>query len=244
MSITFSISCRSKSADEPVGDFLAEHFPEIPLTAMDSVFGFVEEKSTLYGGRQYVKPEFSDQDIAYLSEQGVGLKLPLTNHFVTREEYEENIPFLERYHHKGNAAVIVNDDLATWMKEDFPNYFLEASVIKEIDTHEGVAEAFKLYDTVVLPMRLNTDLEFLEAVENKDGIRLFSNGGCAYNCQLKICYKSLSKMNKYQGDTDFKCSQPLLYRPLFGMVDFDLERLSELGFKKFKALRSKGKTGY
>ena len=117
-------------------------------------------------------------------------------------------------------------------------------MIKEIRTLEKIEQALELYDTVVLPMDLNTNLAFLGAIPDKSRIRLFSNGGCAHKCPLKVCYKSISKINKYKGDTLFQCSQDMLYRPFNGMVDFDVARLQELGFSKFKLLRSKGKTAY
>ena len=83
--ITYSVSCRSKKEAEDVGPFLASHFPHIPLENIDSVFGF-RERSTLYGGRQFLQPEFSDADITWLAERGVGLKLPVSNHVVSEEK--------------------------------------------------------------------------------------------------------------------------------------------------------------
>ena len=50
--------------------------------------------------------------------------------------------------------------------------------------------------------------------------------------------------NKFAGEVEFACSQPLLFRPLLGMLNFDVEKLRQLGFTKFKILRSKGKTGF
>jgi len=61
---------------------------------------------------------------------------------------------------------------------------------------------------------------------------------CALTCPSKICYPSISKINKYRGG-EFKCSQTLKYRELHGMVDFDLDRLAALGFTRFKMLRAK-----
>ncbi len=241
--ISFSVSCRGKMAIEEMGGFLSASFPEIPLAKMDSVFGFVEQ-STLYGGRQFISPELSDRDIVYLAARGVGVKLPLSNHFVSEEEYAQNHFLLERFHHRGNAAVVVNDDLARWLRRDFSLYSVEASVIKDIRTHEDIDQTLELYDTVVLPMDLNNNLMFLENISAKDRIRLFANGGCAYNCPLKLCYKSISSFNKYAEPTEFKCSQATLYRPQLGVLNFDLERLQQLGFSRFKWLRNKGLTGF
>ena len=241
--ITYSVSCRGKTAADPVSPFLSGHFTELVDGDIDTVFGFVE-RSTLYGGRAFVEPEFSDADVNELRRRGIGLKLPLSNHFFSDQEYEDSLPLLEKYHWDGNAAVVVNDKLARRLRRDFPRYSIEASVIKDIHTHDEIKQAFEIYDTVVLPMFLNTNLAFLEAITEKDHIRLFSNGGCAYNCPLKLCYVSFSKMNKYTGQAEFKCSQPLLARPQLGMLNFDVKRFVELGYTRFKLLRSKGLTGF
>jgi len=238
----FTISARSKPKDVPVLDFLQISYPEINLSDVDSVFGFVE-KSTLYGGRQFVEPELNDDDVKQLNKNRIGLRIPFTNHYATKEEYIENRELLEKYHKKGNAVIATNDGLAKWIRNDFPKYRIEASVIKNINTHDKIIEAMEIYDTVVLPMNLNQNLEFLKKTKNKKRITLFANAGCALNCPSKICYPSTSKYNKFQGD-EFKCSQTLKYRKLNGMIDFDLEELVGIGFSRFKLLRSRGKTGF
>lgn len=240
----FTISVRGKPADKSVLEFLRTNYESIPLQRIDSVFGFLE-KSTLYGGRPFEAPQITDDDAAELYSVGIGVRIPLTNHYVERDEYETNMAFLEKYHRKGNAVIITNDQLARWIRKDFPKYRVEASVIKNIDSYKTIYEAFDLYDTVVLPMRLNEDHEFLVKIKHKKRITLFANAGCALTCPSKICYPSISKMNKYKGD-EFKCSQTLKYREMLGMVDFDLEKLVNLGFSRFKVLRAKpsGITGY
>jgi hypothetical protein len=236
----YTISVRGKSADIPIIPFLARNYPDIPYGEIDSVFGFLE-RSTLYGGRPFTEPQLSDTDVGRLYEVGIGVRIPLTNHYVTREEYEENLPLLEKYHRAGNAVIVTNNTLARWIRKDFADYKVEASVIKNIDSYPEIDAALDLYDTVVLPMRLNEDEEFLAGITCKERITLFANAGCALTCPSKICYPSISKMNKYQGG-DFRCSQTLKYRELHGMVDFDLGKLRTLGFSRFKLLRAKPAT--
>lgn len=236
----FTISVRGKSADIPIIPFLAKNYPGIPYQEIDSVFGFLE-KSTLYGGRPFTETQISDADVINLYSLGIGVRIPFTNHYVSRAEYEENLPLLEKYHRKGNAVIITNDQLAHWIRDEFPKYKIEASVIKNIDSYKEIDRAFELYDTVVLPMRLNEDPDFLINIEDKNRITLFANAGCALTCPSKICYPSISRLNKYQGG-EFRCSQSLKYRELHGMVDFDLEKLSALGFNRFKLLRAKPAT--
>ena len=89
------------------------------------------------------------------------------------------------------------------------------------------------------------DDDFLDNIQEKSRIRLFGNAGCAYTCPARICYKSFSKFNK-SGKGELKCSQDAKSRPMKGMIDFDLERLREKGFHKFKLLQARvgNGTGY
>lgn len=241
----YTISARGKSPAVPIQKFIENNYPEIPLEQIDSFFGFTEH-STLYGGRIFHKSELSRYDVKSLYKMNIHVRLPLTNHYATPEEYEENREFLEKYHIPGNSLILTNDELAGWIRTDFPEYKLEASVIKNINTLKKVDAAFEVYDTAVLPMASNDDTEFLQAIENKKNVTLFANAGCAYTCPSKICYVSVSNANKV-GDRDlFRCSQKLKERNMIGMYDFDLAHLQELGFSRFKLLRPRPHqmTGY
>ncbi len=241
---TYTISARNKTPDSPVFAFLRNHYGNVPLREIDSLFGFVE-RSTLYGGRLFNQRELSDRDVFQLNNAGIGIRLPMSNHYVDHDEYEQNLPLLKKYHRPGNSVIVTNDDLARWIRQDFPAYHVDASVIKNIKTHRKIDEALKLYDSVVLPMRLNEDLEFLEKIEAKDRITLFANAGCALTCPSKLCYLSLSKLNKGNGG-EFQCSQMFKDRESLGMVDFPLQPFIDLGFHRFKLLRAhpSGMTGF
>ena len=234
---TFTVSARSKRPKVPVFLFLRRHFGRLPLDRIESLFGFVEH-STLYGGRAFKRRELSKRDVIQLNNAGIGVRLPLSNHFVTREEYENNLEFLEKYHHKLNSVIVTNDDLARWIAEDFSDYRIDASVIKNINTRRKLDQALEIYDEVVLPMTANEDTEFLESIEARDRITLFANAGCAFTCPSKTCYVSVSKLNKGDSDAEFHCSQFTKERDLLGMIDFDLEPLVDMGFRSFKLLRS------
>jgi len=234
---TFTVSARNKNANVPVLAFLRNQYGNLPLREIDSLFGFVE-RSTLYGGRGFQRRELSDRDVSQLNNGGIGLRLPMSNHYVEYDEYKENKPILRKYHREGNSIIATNDDLAKWVRQDFPDYRIDASVIKNIKTHEQIEEAMELYDSVVLPMRINEDLELLKDIRDKDKITLFANAGCALTCPSKTCYVSISKINK-GGDNEFICSQKLKPRDMHGMVDFPLEPYIELGFHRFKLLRAR-----
>ena len=246
----YTISARDKKAGQPIQQFINQNFNDIPLEQISSFFGFTTYTS-LYGGRIWNDrlingAEISAYDIRSMYKMNINLRLPLTNHHASLEEYKENIPFLEKYYRPGNAIITTNEDLARWIRSDFPDYHLEASVIKNILSLKKIEEAAKIYDTVVLPMSANQNEAFLNSIEDKSIIRLFANAGCALTCPSKMCYPSISKANKVKDSSLFQCSREIKNRELLGMIDFDLEYLQELGFHRFKLLRSKknGMTGH
>ena len=241
---TYTLSARGKKEEEPIFHFLRSNFGNLPLERIESVFGFVE-KSSLYGGRVFNNRQLSNRDIYQLNNAGIGLRIPFTNHFVERDECEASRPLFEKYHRQINSVIVTNDDLARWIKVEYPKYDVEASVIKNINTMEKLEKALQFYDTVVLPMTSNNDMDFLEAIEDKNRIRLFANAGCALTCPSRICYRSVSKINKFRGG-EWQCSQPLKNRDIKGMIDFDIPLLNELGYHRFKLLRARpgNVTGY
>lgn len=241
----FTVSARGKAAAQPIQRFIKENYSNIPLEQIDSFFGFTEA-CTLYGGRFFATTELSRYDVRSLYRMNINVRLPLTNHVATRKEYEEYLPFLEKYHRPGNSLIITNDKLAKWVRADFKHYKLEASVIKNINSLKKVDDAFLIYDTVILPMSANENEDFLRSIDDRKNVTLFANAGCALTCPSRICYPSVSKANKTGDKSLFRCSQKLKERNTVGMYDFDLDHLLELGFERFKLLRprSGNMTGY
>lgn len=234
----FTISARGKSAAAPIHRFIKDSFSDIPIEQIESFFGFTEP-CTLYGGRVFNGAELSRYDLRSLYKLGINLRIPLTNHYATEAEYTSCLPFLEKHYRPRNSVIITNDNLANWIRADFPAYRVEASVIKNINTLAKVEKAYKIYDTVILPMESNEDEEFLLSIPEKERVMLFANAGCAMTCPSKICYTSVSKVNKDGDISLWQCSQSLKPRDMFGMLDFDLEYLQDLGFHRFKLLRSR-----
>jgi len=240
----FTISARGKQAAQPIQQFIKANFSHIPVEQINSFFGFTTP-SPLYGGRIWHSTELSEYDIRSMYKLGINLRLPLTNHYVTREEYEQSIPFLQKYYRPGNSIIVTNDELAAWIRADFPDYRLEASVIKNINSLRKIDKAMQVYDTVILPMNCNNNEKLLRSIGDKSVITLFANAGCALTCHWKICYSSISKANKAGNPDLFRCSQKLKEREQLGMQDFDLDYLQSLGFGRFKLLRARkgGMTG-
>lgn len=231
MNVSYTVSAR-KSIGVGILRWIETNY--YPLDQIDSVFGFAEF-TPLYGGRPYHGPELQPIGISKLYDNGIGFRIPLTNHFVSRDEYRQEKKFLDKYHRDGNTIICVNDDLAKWVKEDYPNYRIEASAIKKISTHQKIREALSLYDSVVLPASCNDNLELLQGIEDKNRVRLFARAGCAYTCPSKICYKSFSSHMK-NPDTELLCSMQLKERPYKGVIDFDIQPFVDMGFHKFKSV--------
>ena len=248
--ITYTVSARGKNRFQPVLSFLRTHFPDIPRERIDTVFGFTD-RCTLYGGRPATGRQLTAADIRALEQTGVGYRIPLTNHFFTEQEYENSRPFLDKYHKPGNALIIVNDDLARFIRRDFPQYRIEASMIKGIRTQALIDQALELYDTVVIPMEMNDRYDFLEKIPRKDRITLFAVAGCAYTCPARTCYRHVSRLNKLLMSKNLfavlagycrypfsiGCSRRKLKRALLGTVNFDVSRYVGMGYSSFKVMR-------
>jgi hypothetical protein len=243
MTYSLTISARSKSPTISAQNFLAQNFASIPLGNIDSIFGF-SAPCRMYGGRQFVLPEISDADLDWLYANGIGYRIPLTNHFIDDEMYQEGKKFLQKHHRKGNSIILFREDIAARIKEDFPLYSIECSVIKEVNSLEKLEKALEIFDTVVpLPEVFNDNFPLLASLsqEVKDRVRLFISMGCSYNCPARICYSSFSKINRGDAGAKFECSQMdnrKNYVPN-GMTFFDMDEYINMGFSKFKMLRVK-----
>jgi hypothetical protein len=231
-------SARSKPALLHIANFLMHSFAGVDKKNIDSVFGF-SDPCKLYGGRIYSGYELTSVDLAYMYDFGIGYRIPLSNFLVNEEVYKESKPFLEKHHKKGNSVIVMKDNLAEWIKNDFPLYSVECSVTKEIDNIDKLNKVLELYDTVVpLPEAFNTNYELLKSINKKDRVRLFLNVGCSYHCPARVCYGSMSRINLGIEGAKFECSQEnkKQYIPN-GMTDFDIQKFIDLGFTKFKMLR-------
>ncbi len=248
--VSYTVSARGKSIGMPVMDFLSRHFSQLSLSEIDSVYGFIEPLP-FYGGRPYFHRQISECDINSLYENNINVRIPMTTHFWNNNEFDLTRPIFEKYHKKGNAIITLNDDLAKQIRKEFPLYSIEGSVIRNVRTHDRIKESLDIYDTIVLPMKINDDKDFLNKIEDKNKITLFATAGCAYNCPANTCYRKISKLNKYLGSSNFwfhwfglfhvpfgiGCSRRKLKRALYGKVTFDIQELKSMGFSRFKIMR-------
>ena len=182
---------------------------------IDYAFGQVEGTTSLWGGRVAKKTNLTKIDVYWLYDNGIGIKLPLSNKFITDDQYKESKYFLKEYHRKGNAIITATDKLARYIKEDFPDYQIEASCIQDIVDTERLEKkiSLKLYDTIILPIHMNDEVKFLESIKDKEKIRLFLNVECSYTCPKKVCYGTTSQINSVEKD-----------RIMCSFWDLDMER--------------------
>lgn len=252
--MTYSVSARGKKPDTTITSWLYNY--RIPMSDMDSVFGFPDVPCPFYGGRNfYVNPwetrarvvEITEKDIRDMYLKGIGLRLPLTNHYASREEYDGKMGrlVLEKYQRFGNSVIVVNDDLARWIKEDYPLFRIEASVIKGLNTHDKILRALELYDSVVPDFSVHEDLDFLaDRRLPRARVRLFSNVSCERTCPARICYAFFSKVNKNPRDTSDlgpSCSREVerlaeKRSPSGGIHFYPVDKYKEMGYFRFKAL--------
>lgn len=232
----YTVSGRGLGEDITVRAYLKASFHYINTEQIESLFAFVDQHAPLYGGRVY-QPEYAVRasHLAEMEAMGIRLSLPMTNHFFDRQAYEASLPVLAAHHRRGNSVIFVNDEFARQVKQDFPLYTRKASVIKRLIAPKTFANAFDLYDIVVLPMDWNDDLDFLRRLEPKDRIQIFADASCAYTCPAKICYRSVSRINRGEAEPkDFECSQTDVFREQYGTVFFDIDRYAEMGYHHFK----------
>lgn len=244
MNYTLTVSGRAKLPTQSIQDFLNMGYPDIDVNLLDSIFGFSEERCRIYGGRPYLTPEITSSDLQWMYERNIGFRIPLTSSLVTEELYKESIPFLEKHHREGNSIIIVKNNLAKWIRRDFPLYKLEASVIKEISDVYTLHKSLEIYDTVVpLPSAFNVNLELLASLDKEvlSRLRLFLTTGCAFKCPAKLCYGYFSKLNRGDKGLHFECSQKdpkYMYEYDGNNQRWDKEPYLQLGINKFKMLRN------
>ena len=216
---------------------------------IDYVFGQTEERTALWGGRVADEFNLTRPDIYHLYDKNIGLKPTLSAKVITDDSYQETKFLLNQYHREGNAIVVGTDKLAERIKNDYPDYKLEASAVFDITTKEKLEQKIKtnLYDTIVLPICMNDDLEFLKDIKNKDQIRLFMNAECSYTCPKKVCYGSMTRINQGKVEPDdMKCSHYDLNLPRTKYDDsvdwnnfyFDKSVYDNLGYNNYKLVPS------
>jgi hypothetical protein len=235
----YSVSGRWVGRQMNILRYLQFYYVYLDVSQVATVFGSTTEPSSLYGGRTYDQTRsLNPPQIKALYDHDIGLALTLTNHYFSNEIYTENLPFLEKYHRKGNVIICTSDDLARSLRRDFPLFNLRASIIKNLNTVQKVSRALDLYDDVVIPMEMNDDDDFLESLPQKGRIMLFANSACAYGCPARICYAEISKFNQSKTN-NLRCKKEELGMLEYAFYFFNVEKFNQMGFSNFKLVPAK-----
>ena len=216
---------------------------EFDYDDIDYAFGSVEGITSLYGGRIADALNLTKIDKYWLYDHNIGVKIPLSTKIFNDDVYKESSKFLQCYQRKGNAIITFTDELAKRIKENFPDYEIEASCIQDIVTPDKLKKKISLgvYDTIVLPIHMNDDIEFLKKIKDKEQIRLFINAECSYTCPKKVCYNLTSKINA-GAEEKMQCSfwdlglERTFYNDDINWSEyyFDKSKFDKMGFSKYK----------
>jgi hypothetical protein len=234
--VTYSVSSRRIRPEMDIGDYIKIFYMYTDFASVESVFGNTDQRSGLYGGRPFVSDRsLTPRHLERMNELGINLSLTLTNHYFDEETYNAGKELLKTHHRKGNSIICVNDDLAARLKNDFPDYIVKASIIKNIGALEQVERCLTIYDQVVLPMEKNDDDGFLLSIPEQERSRvvLFGNATCAYTCPNRTCYWGFSQQNAGK-EVTVKCSKKIIPRLDTGDVFFNIEKLKSMGYSRFK----------
>lgn len=234
--LRFSVSTRDIRPETDILMYLKIVYIYLDIDQITDVFGNCIFPSRLYGGRPYnLKYALTDEHVRTLEKYGIGLSLTLTNHFFDETSYRHSYEFLKTLHKKGNSIICTSDELAIRIRNDFPDYTLKASIIKNLNTPVKIEKALRLYDYVTLPMDRNDDDKFLETLADKDRIILFGNANCAYTCPNRTCYLGFSQT--IQGKpASSGCSRKKQPRLDLGQVWFNVAKLKDMGYTFFKMI--------
>ena len=217
---------------------------EFDYDDIDYAFGSVEGITSLYGGRIADALNLTKVDVYWLYDHNIGVKITLSSKIFNDDVYKESSKFLQHYQRKGNAVITFTDELAKRIKEDFPDYEIEASCIQDIVTPDKLKKKISLgvYDTIVLPIHMNDDIEFLKKIKDKEQIRLFINAECSYTCPKKVCYNLTAKINAGTEEKMAQCSfwnlglERTFYNDDINWSEyyFDKSKFDKMGFSKYK----------
>ncbi len=84
-------------------------------------------KCSWNGGRINRDVYYNEALMDYYYGKGVSIALTMSNHNIDLSDEVGN-HLLEKFHRKGNALIIVNDDLRKYVREKFPDYDLIFSI--------------------------------------------------------------------------------------------------------------------
>lgn len=98
----------------------------VPKNARIVVYDGID-KCRWNGGRINREVYYNDAWIQYYYSRGISIALTFSNHRINLDDRVGN-ELLHKFHRKGNALIIVNDDLRQYVRDNFPDYDLIYSI--------------------------------------------------------------------------------------------------------------------
>ena len=180
---------------------------------------------------------------------GVGFNFTFSNYYISESETKDKYCnyILEHAQNGINGVVLASEILNRHIKKNYPKIKRIYSVTNDLRRVEDYNKYTKLYDLVVLAADFNKDKEFLEGIEDKDRIEIMTNDCCIRNCpNRRRHYSQIALYNMKitedpvfmtKEETDFTCVWRGTKEKAQGLNVLgsdDVERLSDIGFNRFK----------
>jgi collagenase-like PrtC family protease len=161
--------------------------------------------SKFNGGRTSIsylpKNEIKDLVVKFNS-YGVGVKMTLTNTRITSDDLlDPYLNFLLETLNdgEGNGVICVVDCLAEYIRENYKNLSLTASIIKtemetvlgETDTPEHYNALCERFDEVVINTTRAFDDDFLKQLKYPEKIEVIANHACVPDCKCACAHHQL-----------------------------------------------------
>lgn len=206
-------------------------------------------KCSWNGGRINRDVYYSDSLIEYYYNKGINIALTMSNHKINLLDETGNY-LLEKFHKKGNALIIVNDELRKYVRKNFPNYDLIYSItgmgLLNIPLQDSDVAWYKdlesKYDWIVPRFEHIFDPRSVELDKTKWEVML--NDTCVWGCKyFDEHFKAIANENtagrpyskeveecwlpKFNPDKDSKYQEMDIEPPA-------MRRLKEMGVRSFK----------
>ena len=189
--------------------------------------------SKFNGGRtsiSYAPKEEIREHVRKFNSYGVGVKMTLTNTRITPDDLKD--PYLNFLletlnEGQGNGVICVADCLADYIRENFKNLTLTASIIKteletvlgETDTPEHYNALCERFDEVVLNTTRAFDDDFLDQLKYPEKIEIIANHACVPNCKSAAYHHQLIEDLDAVREKCIKCNKDYRDDPAFKDVN-------------------------
>lgn len=169
------------------------------------------------GGRERSNTKLTNEEInevaSFYKDMDIGFNIIMSNHlnndltggFMDKlsSEYDEYI--LQQFHDERNGVIICNENLAIYLKRNYPKYKINYSVINSYIhkiTYVSEAEAIDFYkdkvdkfDKVTIPLEFQKNFNILDELDTSK-VEVILNDECGHGCNRALHYDIISSENE------------------------------------------------